>query len=282
VTPDLSSLAPPSTQTVIVAERAQFGVASAPFDLRTLSEAKGQAFSFTSDAWYELRAETWIGLRLPLVAASVRQPAGSYLDEAAWGNLELRFAQRFTLMQERARALRLTLGGGIGIPLAEHDSSLMPNRALAIANAAQGFAEPELFTPGELPFTPFAQTDFTSGHFRALALLKLPVLLRVSDADLPPTQSNPHRLALTPVLQIEARYSLSRHFGVAFAPQLTLDALPPSEHLRHVPALQLLVRAGPYFELGNRGTLALDLQAPIAGSLGGSTVALGVRSAIRF
>ncbi len=282
MTPDLQNLAPPSADVLIIAERVNFGLASAPFDVGTLSEAKGQALSFVSDAWYQLSAETWVGLRLPLIAASVRQPAGSYLDESAWGNPELRFAKRFTLVQQPSLMLRLTVGGGIGVPLAEHDPSLLPNRALAIANALQGFADPELFTPGELPFTPFAQLDYGSGPFRALALLKVPALFRVSDADLPEAQSNPHAFALMPVLALEARYSLTRHFGVALASQLSLDALPPSEHIHSVPALQLMLRGSPYFELGQRGALFIDLQAPIAGALGGSTVALGVRAALQF
>ena len=82
--------------------------------------------------------------------------------------------------------------------LAEHDRSLMPNRALAIANAAQGFAEPERFTPGALPLTPFAELDYTTGAFRVLALLKIPALFRVSDADLPEAQTNPAGLRWLP------------------------------------------------------------------------------------
>jgi len=282
MTPDLQSLTPPGADTLIIAEHVNFGIAGAPFDVGTLSEAKGQALSFVSDAWYQLSAETWVGLRLPLIAASVRQPAGSYLDESAWGNPELRFAKRFTLAQQPRLTLRLSVGGGIGLPVAEHDRSLMPNRALAIANALQGFAEPELFTPGELPFTPFAQLDCGSGPFRALALLKLPALFRVSDADLPATQSDPHAFGLMPVLVLEARYSFTRHFGVALASQLTIDALPPSEHIRSVPVAQFTLRGSPYFEFGERGALFIDLQAPVAGALGGSTVALGLRGAVQF
>lgn len=281
MTADAQNL-PSPTDTVIVAERAHLAVASAPFDVQTLSEAKGQALSFVTDVWYELRDETWLGLRLPLVAASVRQPAGSYLDEAAWGNPELRLARRFTLILRSAVRLRLTLGGGVGIPLAEHDRSLMPNRALAIANAGEGFAEPELFTPGELPLTPFAHLDYTSRSFRALALLKIPLLLRVSDADLPPGQSEPRAFALSSLLTLEASYTFTRHLGVALASQLTLEGLPASAHVRSVPALQLMFRGSPYYELGERGRVLIDVQAPVGGALGGTTFALGVRAGLRF
>jgi hypothetical protein len=281
MTGDLQNL-PSRADTVIVAERAQLAVTSAPFDVRTLSEAKGQALSFVTDVWYEVHDETWLGLRLPLVAASVRQPAGSYLDEAAWGNLELRLARRFSLLQRSADGLELTVGGGVGLPLAEHDRSLMPNRALAIANAGQGFAEPELFTPGELPLTPFAQLQYTNRSFRALALLKVPALLRISDADLLPLQSEPHAFALTPVLALEASYSFTRHFGMALASQLAVEALPASQHVRNVPATQLTLRGTPYFEVGRHGTLLIDIQAPLGGALGGTTFAIGIRAALRF
>jgi len=282
MTPDLQSLASPSAESMMVSERAYFGVAAGPFDARALSEAKGQALSSVSEAWYRLHGEAWIGVRVPLVLASVRQPAGSYLDEAAWGNPELRLARRFTLVRNAKLTLRLTLGAGVGVPLAEHAPSLMPNRALALANAMQGFAEPELFTPGELPLTPFGELDYASGSFRALALLKVPALFRVSDADLPDAESNPRPFALTPVFSLEARYSLTRHFGFALATQLTWDALPASEHVRSVPALQLMLRGSPYFELGRSGALFVDLQAPIAGLLGGNTVAFGLRASLQF
>ena len=273
---------PSSAETVIIAERAHLAVASAPFDVRSLSEARGQALSFVTDAWYELRGETWMGLRLPLVAGSVRQPAGSYLDEAAWGNPELRFARRFSLLGRSDAVLELTLGGGVGIPLAEHDPSLMPNRALAIANAGEGFAEPELFTPGELPLTPFARLDYASRGFRALALLKIPALFRVSDADLPANQSEPHAFALSSVLSLEASYNFTRRLGLALASQLAVEVLPASEHVRSVPALQLMLRASPYFEVGERATVLIDVQAPVGGALGGDTFAVGLRAALRF
>jgi len=281
MTGDLQSL-PSSADAVIVAERAHLAVASAPFDVRTLSEAKGQALSFVTDAWYELQRETWLGLRLPLVAASVRQPAGSYLDETAWGNPELRLARRFSLNRRSETALELTLGGGVGIPLAEHDRSLMPNRALAIANAGEGFAEPELFTPGALPLTPFVRLDYTSRGFRALTLLKLPALFRVSDADLPAIQSEPHAFALSSVLALEAGYNFTRRLGLALAAQLAVEVLPPSDHVRSVPAWQLMLRGSPYFELGERITVLIDVQAPVGGALGGTTFAVGSRAALQF
>ncbi|HEX2672483.1 MAG TPA: hypothetical protein VHM25_16490 [Polyangiaceae bacterium] len=281
MTGDVQSLPSPA-DTVIVAERAHLAVASTPFDVQALPEANGQVLSFVTDAWYELRDETWLGLRLPLVAASVRQPAGSYLDEAAWGNPELRLARRFTLILRTGVRLQLTLGGGVGIPLAEHDRSLMPNRALAIANAGEGLAEPELFTPGELPLTPFARLDYTSRGFRALALLKVPLLLRVSDADLPSTQSQPRAFGLSSLLALEGSYDFTRHLGMALASQWVVEVLPASEHVRSVPALQWLVRASPYYAMGERGSVLVDVQAPIGGALGGTTFALGVRAALRF
>lgn len=111
---------------------------------------------------------------------------------------------------------------------------------------------------------------------------QIPALFRISDADLPARQSNPRPFALTAVLMLEARYALTHHFGVAFASQLALEALPASEHVRDVPALQFMLRASPYFELGQRGALFVDLQAPAASALGGTTVALGLRAAWLF
>lgn len=52
--------------------------------------------------------------------------------------------------------------------------------------------------------------------------------------------------------------------------------------VQSVPALQWMLRATPYYQLGTRGTVLIDVQAPAGGALGGATFALGVRAAVRF
>jgi len=95
-------------------------------------------------------------------------------------------------------------------------------------------------------------------------------------------KSDPRAFALSSVLALQASYDFTRRFGLAFASQLAVEVLPASEHVRSVPALQLMLHGSPYLELGERGTLLLDVQAPVGGALGGTTFALGVRAALQF
>jgi len=280
-TPDLLGLAG-DDERAVVHERVRFGVASAPFEARSLSEAKGHALSFVTDGWLRLTPRGWIGLRIPVVAGSVAQPAGSFIDEAAWGNPELRGATRIVLVENDDLSLRLTLGGGIGVPVAEHASTLLPNRALAIANALEGLAEPELFRPGRLPLTPFGGIDFVSGRFRALGVLKVPVLARVSEADLPANESASRVIAIAVVLQVEGRYSITRSFGIAFSPQLFVDAVPPTRSAGNPPRAQLSLLAGAFWQVARWGSFGIELRAPVGGALGGSTVSGGLRLSIGF
>src|SRR5262245_33672290 len=61
------------------------GVATAPLASTSLGEAKGQAIVGVLSAFTAIAHPLWIGVQLPLVGASVAQPANSYLDDAAWG-----------------------------------------------------------------------------------------------------------------------------------------------------------------------------------------------------
>ena len=272
--------APSPNDRVTVEERAHFGVATAPFDVRSLSQAKGQAFSLVTDAVVRIGDLGWVGLRVPVVAGSVAQPAGSYVDEAAWGNPELRAARRAVLIDRDGLLLRWTAGAGVGVPLAEHAPSLLPNRVLAIANGVEGLGEPELFVPGRLPLTAFGQLDVVSGRFRVLGLLKVPVLFRVSDADLPSGEADSRAAGIAAVARIEGRASITRGFGLAVSTQLFVDALPATAHVRETPPVQLLLHGGPFFQVSNWGSIAVDIQAPVFGALGGSTFGGGLRLAV--
>lgn len=274
--PDLLGLGD-DTDRVTLQEQAHFGVATAPFEVRPLAQAKGQAFSFVTGGWLRIDDVGWVGLRLPVVAGSVAQPAGSYVDEAAWGNPELRAATRLALVDRDGLRLRLAAGAGVGVPLAEHATSLLPNRVLAVANGIEGLAEPELFRPGRLPVTAFGQVDAVSGRWRILGMLKVPVLVRVSGADLPSGESESRAAGVAAVARVEGRVSITRAFGLALSPQVFVDVLPAAVHVRETAPVQLLLRGGPFFQVSSWGSIAIDVQAPLGGPLGGSTIGGGCR-----
>ena len=80
---------------------AHVGVATSPFDVRALPEAKGQALWFLASGRYALSDPLAFELHVPFALGSVAQPAGSYIDTAALGNPEL--AVRYRLWETQAR-----------------------------------------------------------------------------------------------------------------------------------------------------------------------------------
>jgi len=260
--------------------QARFGLATAPFDVMALPEARGQAFVIVADGRIAVAPRIAIELRAPLVLASVAQPAGSYVDAATSGNPQLRAI--YQLADRRGPESELAVIGGLdlGAPLAGHDATLLANRALAIASAIDGFAHPELFAPGSVPITPFASARWTAGPWTLAAAARLPVLVRISDADLPGAAATPRRIGFSGVALGEARRELSRRLALALAPQLAIEVAPGADHVRAVPRLQDLERVSLHVRLGARARLIVDLQTAVGGALGGSTFGGGVRGLV--
>ena len=262
--------------------QAHFGVSTTPFDVSSLSEAKGQAFVFAAGGRYALSQLLTLELRLPLVLGSVAQPAGSYVDAAALGNPEL--GARYRFVDHRAGAATLALSGavGIGAPLASHNENLMPNRVLAIADGIEGRGHPEWFTPGVVPITPSTTFRWASAPWSLEAELRLPLLVRVSEADLPSSSTSTQNLGVATVVGLEARYRLSRRLSLASAAQLFFDLVPAVEHVRDISRVQDFERLSLYIHFGSLAALVVDLQTAIGGELGGSTVAGGLRAGLNL
>jgi hypothetical protein len=261
--------------------QAHFGVATAPFDVTTLREAKGQAFVFLVGARYAHSARLSLELQAPLVLGSVAQPAGSYVDAAALGNPQL--GARYWLMQRRSAESALALSGALelGAPLAGHAENLMPNRVLAIADGIEGRGHPEWFTPGVLPVTASGALYWESPPWSLGAELRLPLLVRVSEADLPSATST-KSLGFASVLGGEARYRLSRRLSLATAAHLFIDVAPAVGHVRGVSRVQDFEQLSLHVHFGSNAALVFDVQSAVAGELGGSTVASGLRAAMSF
>ena len=262
--------------------QAHFGVATTPFDVTALPEAKGQAFALLASGRYALSAPLSFELRVPLVLGSVAQPAGSYVDAAALGNPQLGVRYRF--IQRRTGEATLGLAGAfeVGIPLASHAEDLMPNRVLAIADGIEGRAHPEWFAPGVMPLTPSGALRWSSTPWSLEAELRLPLLVRISEAHLPSMSADTKTLGFAAVVSAEARYRLSQRLSLAAGAHLFFDIAPSVAHVRDVSRVQDFERLGLHIHFGSRATLVIDLQTAIAGELGGSMVAGGVRGVVKF
>jgi hypothetical protein len=257
--------------------QAHFGVVTAPFDESALSEAKGQAFVFLLEDTHPLPVDAAVAVRIPLVIASVAQPAGSYVDTVAVGNPQLRGIKP---VLRRSNELALSAGLDLGIPVAGHSTDLIANRALAIASGVEGLADPELFTPGVASITPFAILELASDRSSLAAQVRLPLLVRLSDADLPSAMTVTNAAGGSAVASVEGRRRLSGRFGVAIASKLAVELAPTVEHVRSFSRFQDLERATLRIRLGGRSALMIDLQAAIGGPLGGSCFGGGLRAIV--
>jgi len=271
--------ADPLGDTSVTAE-AHFGLATVPFDVMALPEAKGQALVLVLGGAWSVAPSLALEVRSPLVAASVAQPAGSYVDAAAFGNPQLGAAMMLSRRPVGTGDLTILGGAAVGLPLGGHDEQLLANRALAIANGIDGLAHPDLFTPGVGALTPRADVRWASSTWSAALEARLPLLVRVSDAGLAGPQAETHAFGLAAVLAGDVRHQLTRRLALAVAPQLAIDARPIAAHPRDVSRLQDLERASLYIAIGRRTHLAVDVQGAIGGELGGSMVALGLRCGI--
>jgi hypothetical protein len=251
--------AEPATDPIVVPQQvgqvegqAHLGVASAPFDVSALPEAQGQAFVLAAAGRYALFESLSLELFIPLVLGSVRQPAGSYVDAAALGNPQL--GARYTLLARRSGQARVELSGGaaVGAPLASYAADLMPNRLLAVADGLGGRGHPERFTPGVLPLTPLLAFSWTSARWSLSADLRLPLLVRWSDASLPPATTNPRSLGFAGVVGAEARHRLSQRLSLAATAHLFVDVAPAVEHVRAVSRVQDFERLSLHIHFGAR------------------------------
>jgi hypothetical protein len=235
--------APPDPAAAEVREQLRFGITSG-----------GQALTSVTEGTLGFANTVSLTLRVPLVAASVEQPAGSYLDTMAIGNPELRATLRMLRRSSRATTWQLEGGLALGAPLASHDpSSLLPDRALAIANAIEGNGAPALLTSGVVPVTPLAGLALAWRRVNARTAVELPVLVSHND------------LSARAVMRLDATLAVSQRWSASASAQAVLAR-----------SSTLLLCIGPAVQLSGAGRLVLQLQAPVAGTLAGSTLGIGL------
>lgn len=200
----------------------------------------------------------------------VEQPAGALYAEAAWGNPEIGVAYSRPWLEREGWRLDFVGGLAVGVPLAERDGAQLARRALVLANALEGFSEPGLFTPGVLPLTPSVGLRWESRRWLLSASVRVPLLFRVSEADLP-AETDTRPLGISPVARVDARLRVRPWLSLAAGTRLTLRAVSPVDD--HGGAAQLLGGGRAEFHLLESLTLSVVFQSPLGGSLGGTTVA---------
>ncbi|MEI9953966.1 MAG: hypothetical protein WDO74_34570 [Pseudomonadota bacterium] len=129
------------------------GFGRAPLPGPTAHETTGKTTSgtFMVGGYYDLSPEFTLGARLPWTVGSARQPDGDQATVTALGALELMGEYRVTL----SPFTRLPIFFGLGVPTAQgnynEESAFRKAELNAMADAASGYRDPELFGPKRLP-----------------------------------------------------------------------------------------------------------------------------------
>lgn len=255
----------------------RIGAATAPFFTEPIAEVESeltQARSMVLAVWFAIRPRVTVGGRWPAAPSLVKQPAGSYVNEKAFASPEL--------FVEDPAALRASLGDlalragvrfAVGVPMAQHGppATLARNQTLAISDALDGWRNPELYTPGVLPFTLSARGQLAcpGSRWRLDAALKLPVLVRVHDASLP-DDARTRAVGFVPHAELGVAVALARWVSVELASHVAVHAPAPVAPVRDVGrsgAAHLGLEPRMTFALTPRFDLVTSYSTAIAGPL---------------
>jgi hypothetical protein len=259
------------------------GFASSPFFVPEFPEVSGQVLLLRTAVARRIAPSVWLGLTMPLALTSIRQPAGSYVDEAAWGNPALAIQHDWRGLTEAGVGFLSVARASLGLPLTEHGprASQMANRALALADALQALREPSPYTPGVASLTLAYRVDLASGPWLFGPGLSVPLLVRLGEAELPSTQTR--AIGLRPRADLRALYYPKRWLGVGAEGSLTFDVVRVTEPIRPDDARQRVqssLRPEIVFD-GRQFRVVLSCLVPIGGPVRGS-VGCGADAALRF
>ncbi len=257
--------------------RLRAGITAAPFVTAEHPETGSGGAVFVLSGYERISTARWVGARIPLAWISVVQPAGSYVQETAFGNLELFIGDRRQVGRMGTWALEVTTRLGAAVPTAQSGTAggLMKNRALVVADSLEGFRDHELFVPGIVPVVAFGQLAITSGRWSANVNAKLPVLLRVSDADLP-AASKPQPVGFTPVVGLQGTGWVSQRLGFSMESHAFLDVAPVATGVVEPASGHLVIEPALLWRIGMHALVRADVLVPFAGPLAGTTYAGGL------
>jgi len=262
--------------------RDQSGVGTAPLVTRAFPEASGFATVLTGTAAMHFSSFGWLRLRLPVSYVRLDFPAGAQVGETSLGNLEIAAEHTVAL----ASATRLGLVLGVLAPSAQGGPavSLLDNRALALANAIQGNRDALLLTPGVTGLRLSASLEHSHPPFDFRASVDLPVLVRISDAELP-DESRTSSLGLLPALDVRGAWWFTGGAGASLGAALLAEPArvqEPDRESDRAQRLQPVVSPGLHLQVGQRLALSLGGTIPVAGALGGEAWGIDLQGRFAF
>lgn len=261
---------------------ARVGGATTPFAAsRWPRQRATSVFTFVAQGSYAVLPELRVGLRVPVVGAFVRRPAGSLVPQGALGNVELSTSWRHTL----GHGMFVTVAGAVGAPATGSTSPTTAhyrNATLALGSALEGWRYPQLFAPGRLPLTAAVHVDVHRRWFHAGAGVELPLLFQIGFSGHDPgIRVDP--VGFVPVLGAHVAASPARWVYLGLRQWTTIVAAWPARSLARPPArVQAVLQPQIGFVVRRRVILALDSTIPIRGPLGGGVYGLGAHVGVRY
>jgi hypothetical protein len=258
------------------------GLVEAPFVTTAFPEVSGFGTVLTAGAAVRFSSLGWLRLRLPISVVRLDFPAGAQVSETSFGNLELGLERPLEL----GRSTRVGLRAAFLAPSAEHgrETALLDNRALAIGSALRGGKDSALLTPGVTGLRLGGTVEHSRHPFAFRASLDLPLLVRISRANLP-GETETHALGLLPALDLGAAWWITSWFGVSLAAGLITEPLrvqePTLESDRN-RRVQPVVEPGLHLRVGPHVALGLDASIPVGSTLGGDAFSAGPYGRLGF
>ena len=246
----------------------EFSVVRAPFFTRNLPLLQAHGFVLELSASAAVWPGCALGARVPLALMSIRQPAGSFVDETVLGNP----AASVTCRSESiGRTRSAWVGLELGLPLAQQGPSteLQRNRALEAANAAESYFAPELFTPATLPAVIRGGARLSRQPLSAESEISLPLLVRIRAPELPP-EATVHRMGVLPSLKLTFAAQLSARVRMSQSIQAAVAVARVYEPWFGASRVQPSLRSGVHFGLAPHLALEASFLVPVAGVLGGA------------
>jgi hypothetical protein len=272
-----------------------FGKAPQPGPLGSNSTGDATSFGFLLGGHYDVSSPFRVMLRVPLTMGTVKTYANNQdANETALGAPELAGRLRLGDPGETEWAIKL----GVGVPIAQGNPDVTDAsdargytqaRLQRVANAANGWHDPELYAMKRLPVSPSLLFLYRGGKFRLNAELKTVFLPKVGGGVATPTfhPNGTHEvsgLGMWAILGGSASYEiLTRKLFGALATWATYEIArdytweggnPPSP-------LQFVLEPRVLMQFG-RVVPSVGFVMPLGGQLGGNIYGLRVHVDVVF